>query len=748
MGWEQERDEHERLKAARGMLRQVSERVGADGKFRPVPVSCRTETQLELFQSAPFSYDFVEKLLSRLPRKRQREHFRKLYLREFRSVEIGGERKANLFLRDLLGNRLKKVFAQYQVDIAFMQTFAREPEFLHERKMWDEFDRTLSADKKTAETYADDEKAEQNFVRKFNQFAHREMAKGSVPFYLLGWHKLGELAYKIATSFSNVQRAFLDAHLALQQEFSTAEINNLMLRIYGYCGKVAAAIGFPLPHWDTYKEKGSVRADYIDAALMKICDEKYWLKKMRKLQKQMIEHIAIACDEVKKHYSSYVSRNGLIDWKQQMQKNYDFLRSMIIENVDDPAEQAELFDMYLRSSANPALRRLEMMTRLNGLEQWAEETGHHALFLTLTAPSAFHATLSHGGQNPKWNGASPRKTHQYLNRVWAQFRALLAKRGIGFYGMRVAEPHHDATPHWHLLVYIAKEHRDEVTALFKKKALELDGNERGAKQHRCKVEDIDHEKGSATAYIAKYISKNIDGFAGDDERSDEDPEMLLKDNAKRARAWASIWGIRQFQFYGDAGVGVWRELRRLTTGNITDEELEEMRICADVGCYASYMKRQGGAMVKRADIKARLHYQETDPNQFGETHQKINGVRLTRCLEWVKTRLKQWVIKRKPKAEPRAEQGERSANSGEISPPWTCVSNCNRPRGALSVNDITEMMKMHRNEIEQIKFYLNLHKISSRWITDYRLCRLVTGDNVGIYGGLSVRWDGRELVIE
>ncbi|SUT94668.1 Bacteriophage replication gene A protein (GPA) [[Actinobacillus] rossii] len=92
---------------------------------------------------------------------------------------------------------------------------------------------------------------------------------------------------------------------------------------------------------------------------------------------------------------------------------------------------------------NPALRRLEMMTRLNGLEQWAEETQHHALFLTLTAPSTFHATLSHGEQNPKWNGASPRATHQYLNRVWAQFRALLAKRDIGFYGMRVAEPHHD-----------------------------------------------------------------------------------------------------------------------------------------------------------------------------------------------------------------------------------------------------------------------------------------------------------------
>lgn len=747
MSWEQERDENERLKAARGMVRQVPELVGAGGQFRPAPESCRTETQLELFSAVPFSYDFVESLLAKLPRQRQREHFRKLYLREFRSVNIGGERKANLFLRDLLGNRLKKVFAQYQVDVAFMQSFSAEPNFLLDRKMWDEFDRTLVT-VKSQQDDADNRADEQNFVRKFNQFAHREMTKGSVPFYLLTAHKVAELAYKIATAFSNVQRAFLDAQLSLQIEFTTADVNRLMLRIYGFCGKAAAAIGFPLAHWDSYQQKGKVRAEYIDLALMKICDEKYWLKKMQKLQKQMVEHIAIACGEVKKHLSSYISRNGLLDWNRQMKKNYDFLKSMIIENVDDPAEQAELFDMFLRSSANPALRRLEMMTRLNGLEQWAEETQHHALFLTLTAPGAYHATLSSGEQNPKWNGASPRATHQYLNRVWAQFRALLAKRDIGFYGMRVAEPHHDATPHWHLLVYVEKQHSDEVVELFKRKALELDGNERGAKQHRCKVEDIDKEKGSATAYVAKYISKNIDGFAGDDERSDEDPEMLLKDNAKRARAWASMWGIRQFQFYGDAGVGVWRELRRLTQGDITDDELEEMRVCADVGCYASYLKRQGGAMVKRCDLAARLYYEATEPNQFGETRNKIIGVRLVRALDFVKSRFKKWVIKRKPKAEQRTEQGERTPNSGEFSPPWTCVSNCNPQKGAFSVNDIENFMNIHRNEIERIRYFLNLQKISPRWITDYRLCRLVLGDKVGIYDGMTVHWNGWELVVE
>ncbi|WP_252495404.1 replication endonuclease, partial [Escherichia coli] len=88
-----------------------------------------------------------------------------------------------------------------------------------------------------------------------------------------------------------------------------------------------------------------------------------------------------------------------------------------------------------------------MMVRLRGLEEWAEENNNEALFLTLTAPSSFHA----GNGNKKWSGVNPRDTQNYLNKVWQQFRALLAKRDIKFYGMRVAEPHKDGTPHWHAL---------------------------------------------------------------------------------------------------------------------------------------------------------------------------------------------------------------------------------------------------------------------------------------------------------
>ncbi|WP_262404538.1 replication endonuclease [Aggregatibacter actinomycetemcomitans] len=133
----------------------------------------------------------------------------------------------------------------------------------------------------------------------------------------------------------------------------------------------------------------------------------------------------------------------------------------------------------------------------------------------------------------KWQGADPRQTHAYLNKVLQQLCTLFAKRDIGFFGMRGVEPHHDATPHWHLLLYIDARHKDEVIRLFKAKALELDGDEFGAKKHRCRVDEIDKEKGSAVSYIAKYIAKNIYAGKQKDEDSDEVEGLKLDENVQR-----------------------------------------------------------------------------------------------------------------------------------------------------------------------------------------------------------------------
>ncbi|WP_132690534.1 replication endonuclease [Volucribacter psittacicida] len=628
---------------------------------RPLPQSAKTVCQLELFATVPDHYQFVENLLKQLPRQRQREHFRKLYLKEYHSVADDGSiafacgnlqtKRANAFLRDILGYRLRKVLEQYKCNVSFLQSFNTEPNWVQDINLEAKYQLNLVT-VPTREEYTLLKQELEKIPSYVQHYFKVERQKASLPFYLITESKLKEIAYQIAMLLSKQQYDFITQLASQDRSFSSAELAEITLNIYAKCGRACEMIGFPIPHWAKYCANKKIKGELIDIALSKVACEKYWFRTMRKVQKQMVEHISIACGEVRKQTSMYISHNGLRDYRYQLKKNLNFLKTMIVENIDNPDEQAELLNMYLRSSSNPAIRRIEMMTRLDGIEKWADESGHKGLFITLTAPSAYHATLHNGENNPKWNGASPKETQAYLNQVWKQYRALLSKRKIKAYGMRVAEPHHDGTPHWHLLFYVPLEDKDEVIRLFKAKALEMDGNEKGAKKHRFKVEECDKSKGSATAYVAKYISKNMDGFALDDEVSDENPDLPLKENAMRAKGWSSLWGIRQFQFYGGASISVWRELRRLVAGQCDDDIIEEMRICADLGCYASYLKRQGGALAKRADQPVKLHYSEEEPNQYGEKRKKIDGIQLAqKAFEFIKTRLKKWVIKRKPKSD-------------------------------------------------------------------------------------------------
>ncbi|MFX9246739.1 replication endonuclease, partial [Acinetobacter baumannii] len=75
-----------------------------------------------------------------------------------------------------------------------------------------------------------------------------------------------------------------------------------------------------------------------------------------------------------------------------------------------------------------------------------------------------------------------------------------AHQVISPYGLRVVEPHHDACPHWHVLVFVRPEHAEVFAALMRSYALADSPNEPGAATHRFTVEYIDPAKGSAVGY--------------------------------------------------------------------------------------------------------------------------------------------------------------------------------------------------------------------------------------------------------
>jgi len=374
--------------------------------------------------------------------------------------------------------------------------------------------------------------------------------------------------------------------------------------------------------------ENSRMAEAAECAILRMSCDKWWLRKFMRIKNQTNEHILIAIGEVQKKVSPYISAQSLSEWRCQQKANRDYLEAMELVSIGvcpDTGNEYEnitkLVDMADASSSNPKNRFIELMLRCKGLENIALDDGLDGLFVTLTSPSKYHAT------SDKWNGCTPKQTQAYLVNTWAKIRAELKRKEIVYFGVRVTEPHHDATPHWHMLLFVSPNDANQLTNIMREYALEVDGDEDGALKHRFTVEKIDPSKGSATGYIAKYLSKNINGeyiennYDVSADKEDYDSGKTASEGAKRATAWASRWSIRQFQFFGAEPVTVYREVRRIKE-TAEDKLIEKVRKAAESvdgkGQWYAFTKAM---QENRVNLK---HEQST--NDYGECVKKIKGL--------------------------------------------------------------------------------------------------------------------------
>ncbi len=416
---------------------------------------------------------------------------------------------------------------------------------------------------------------------------------------------------------------------------------------YMHAGFISQQFNVTPPKWERVINKVFDKDD-IAPAVIRMFTETWWRNRLRRIAAAWREHLQIAVGNVSKKRHAYASKNCVTDWREQKRRTREFLKGLDLE--DEDGNRISLIEKYDGSVANPAIRRCELMTRIRGFENICNELGYVGEFYTLTAPSKYHATTKAGYRNTKWKGASPSDTQSYLTGLWARIRAKLHREEIRIFGIRVAEPHHDGTPHWHMLMFMLPEDVERARLIIRDYAWEEDHHELRsdkAKKARFHAEAIDPEKGSATGYVAKYISKNIDGYALDGETDDESGE-LLKETAPAVSAWAARWHIRQFQFIGGAPVTVYRELRRLAdteTAHGLSVEFAAVHDAADAGDWAGYVNAQGGPFVRRDDLQVRTLYEpRAEFNQYGEETVCIRGVYdsaigagtpiLTRLTQW------------------------------------------------------------------------------------------------------------------
>jgi hypothetical protein len=432
-----------------------------------------------------------------------------------------------------------------------------------------------------------------------------------------------------------------DAQLSVLGEQCAADCSRILAEFVSYvaAGPVAvrellASLGQVCARYGIEPPTG----DDDDGAVKRLVDASWWRTQLRRAHGRVFEHAALRLGFVSRKTGSYCSNETVTRRRQQIARNRAALEASWLCN--EKGDKFSLYDLAQKGMANKANRKGELMLRMAGCEEIAREYGHVGLFVTMTCPSKYHAVLAGTGTpNPKYQNATPRDAQAYLNRTWARIRAQNDRDGIAPYGFRIAEPHHDGCPHWHMLVFVPPGQADAFVATLGEYARAEDAEEMNsdaAKDARLKVIQIDPNKGTAAGYIAKYVGKNIDDSQGAAHDEEGPVEASASAPCERVDAWASVWGIRQFQGLGMPPVTVWRELRRVKEDNdqapdyvkralSASRRIEGAGPCLDGRAlvlkpadFAEYMRAQGGVNLGR-DYLVRIacNYLDEVPGRYG-----------------------------------------------------------------------------------------------------------------------------------
>jgi hypothetical protein len=509
--------------------------------------------------------------------------------------------------------------------------------------------------------------------------------------YMARFNHLADMSRSDVEALAEDVAAFIAQELGLvaEQCSGCSDLKTMWL-IYRRAGIITRDFRQLPPLWEKLNKRFFSEED-AGPAVSRMLSPQWWLNRLRRTSAEWREHLNIAQANVSKKTNPYASKTAITEWREQKRRTREFLKGMELE--DEAGNRISLIDKYDGSVANPAIRRSELMVRIRGFENICNDLGYVGEFYTITAPSKFHATNKHGHRNRKWNGASPAETQCYLRSVWSKIRAKLHREDLRIFGIRVAEPHHDGTPHWHMLIFMQPEDVGQVREIMRDYATQEDARELSsakARKGRFHAEVIDPEQGSATGYVAKYISKNIDGYQLDGELDDESGKPL-KESAAAVSAWAARWRIRQFQFIGGAPVTVYRELRRMADHEAAiglSVEFAAVHDAADVGNWAEYINAQGGPFVKRDDLVVRTYYEAAEEtNGYGEDVMRVRGVFSPPVGQDVPiiTRITQWKIV--PKKAPVLGVDLQGAPA----PSRSSVNNCTGdPGGSMAPPDIGE----------------------------------------------------------
>ncbi|EAQ1150687.1 replication endonuclease [Salmonella enterica subsp. enterica serovar Pomona] len=442
------------------------------------------------------------------------------------------------------------------------------------------------------------------------------------------------------------------------------------------------------PEWSRFTGK-KLTPEQLKIAISRMISVRFWSRHFRTFTRRWREHLYIVVGDVRRQRSVICSPQWVQHWLVSRKRGREIMAETDIED-EETGETLPLLSAVDASVSNNEKRRAEMLTRVKGLEELAaldhmsQDSDYVALFFTWTAPQQYHAWLETGRRNRKWNGASPRETQRYFTRTFKNFSTALTRRDIHIFGMHVTESHHDGTPHWHGILFVRREQEATLRDVFEGYAnAENCSAHRPGKppeQSQLMIKPVDKRMGSLTAYITKHICRNLEGCApGGRDKETGRPWTEL---ARHSAAWASLWGIKQFQFTGGPPVSVWRELRKLSDQKQADSVspvFGELHHAAGAGDWAEYTRLQGGLPAARKKLTMRTWYQAaSEPDECGQYTAIIKGVYLPGTGKApVATRTRKWKVKT-PRQN--VKPGFMKNRRKPALTPWTRINNCTMRR--------------------------------------------------------------------
>lgn len=426
--------------------------------------------------------------------------------------------------------------------------------------------------------------------------------------------------------------------------------------------------------------------DHAYSILVRLIDDSVWKRAIERQSIAAFENARRAAGMVSPHVSPYASYSACQWLKIRQDRQREWLELMAIESEEGDVISME--EVHQSSVSNPANRRHELMTRVAGCQEYADSNNHIGVFVTMTAPGKYHRLKQQGQysiENVNWNGASVQEAHDWISTTWKRFRSAADRRGLVYYGMRVVEPHADATPHWHGVFFMPLENLAAFKELLEDYQYQRDRDELfledgmpnlKAMKARVEVKLIDRSKGDAVAYIAKYISKNVDGYGLEGLYDLDAKKVNLQSTVQNVTAFSRAFSFRQFQFQKTPSVTVWRELRRIEEKQ-EYSLFEKARRAADMGFFSAFFDYMGGHRLSQ-QLRPIKMLKELKENKYGEIVDHVIGLVgdgisvLTHEIEWK-------LIKKPTEAalDLKAFASEALLSKRELAP-WINGNNCTR----------------------------------------------------------------------